>query len=86
MKTFLMQRRIQKAFMPIAFILILPLWLVIREGGDLTMVAPLAILGAGFFILDRIFKPWDLDRAEKIWKATENKEKEDEEDNSTIKW
>jgi hypothetical protein len=75
--TFFMQRRIQKAFIPLAFILILPLWFIAREGTDLTMVAPLAFLGAVFFILDRIFKPWELDRAEKTWKVTEQKEKED---------
>lgn len=73
MKRFLKKRKVQKLYLPLAFVCIIPLWTLLRQGNAAISAAAylLAGLGALFFLLDRIFKPWETARAEKTWKAAE---------------
>ena len=72
MKNFLLNTKVHKTFLPIALVCILPLWLTLLRKG--TPSLPLYIIGGigfFFFILDRIFKPRELERAEKRRLKTE---------------
>ena len=67
MKNFLKNRRLQKFFLPLAFLCILPVWILLRRG--ISPVPPilyvLIALAAALLLLDRLLKPWELDRLEK---------------------
>jgi len=74
MKKFLLNTKAHKIFLPISLVCILPLWLILLNDG--TPSLPIYILaGIGFisFLLDRIFKPRELERAEKRRQKTEEK-------------
>jgi hypothetical protein len=63
---FLLNRRVQKWFMPLAGVCVFPLWLTLLRGGTPpTITYVLGALGAVFLLLDRLFKPWELERAER---------------------
>jgi len=73
MKNFLLNRKVQKLFLPASFVCLFPLWLLlIRGAGNIpTAVYGLGILAAIFFILDRFFKPWEMERAEARMKKSQ---------------
>ena len=61
-------RKIQKAFLPLAAFCIIPVWFILRQGNTPSFgVYFLSLLGFLFFLLDRILKPWEMERAEKQW-------------------
>jgi hypothetical protein len=66
MKKYLLSRKIQKLFLPIAFVCLLPLWfLLVRNSSHIpAAVYALGGIAALSFILDRFFKPWETERAE----------------------
>lgn len=76
MRRFLLNRRVQKLFLPLALTCIVPIWVLLKQGaaGLSLPVYLLAGLGAALFLLDRIFKPWELERAERSWRAAEARE------------
>ena len=72
MKKFLLNTKVHKAFLPLALVCILPLWLTLLN--KITPPLPVYIIGGFgffFFLLDRIFKPRELERAEKRRLKTE---------------
>ena len=68
-------RSLQKMFLPLAAFCIIPIWLILRQGTSPSLgIYLLSLLGFIFFLLDRILKPWELDRAEKqLKKSNQNK-------------
>ena len=66
MKKFFLQRKVQKSFLMLAFVCLIPMWLMLNQGVEdiPTGVYILGALAAVFFILDRFFKPWETERAE----------------------
>ena len=79
MKKFFLQRKVQKSFLMLAFVCLIPMWLMLNQGVEdiPTGVYILGALAAVFFILDRLFKPWETERAEaKMEKAQKIREEE----------
>lgn len=70
MKKFFSDPRIQKCFLPISFVCILPLWFMLIRKTEHIPAAAYILAAAAFvlFCLDRILKPWDRERAEKMRK------------------
>ena len=66
-RKFLENRKLQKCLLPAAFVCILPIWWILRQGAESVpaIAYVLGALGVLFFLLDRNLKPWDLERAEK---------------------
>ena len=65
-RKFLKNRKYQKCLLPLSLIFILPVWLTLRK--DVSPLPPVLYVSCALaficFILDRILKPWDLERAE----------------------
>ena len=79
MKKFFLQRKVQKSFLMLAFVCLIPMWLMLNQGVEdiPTGVYILGALSAVFFILARLFKPWETERAEaKMEKAQKIREEE----------
>lgn len=67
-------RALQKTFLPLAAFCIIPIWFILRQGSTPSLgVYLLSLLGFIFFLLDRILKPWELDRAEKQLNKSKSK-------------
>lgn len=74
MKKFLENRKAHKIFLPLALVCILPIWLILLNGGTPSVpIYIIAGLGFIFFIIDRILKPRELERAEKRRLKTEQR-------------
>lgn len=77
MKKLLSKRKIQKIFLPISFFCIIPLWLLLKKG--VSQIPPIAyvfaVIAAISFWLDRLFKPWDVERAEKTMEKSSDQSK-----------
>lgn len=79
-KKYLLNRKIQKLFLPIAFVCILPLWVLLaRDSAHVPgAVYALGALAALAFILDRFFKPWETERAEAKMKTAQQAVREEQ--------
>jgi len=74
MKKFLENRKLHKIFLPIALVCILPIWLILLRGGTPSLpIYIIAGIGMVSFLMDRILKPRELERAEKRRLETEAK-------------
>ena len=83
MKAFLENRKAHKIFLPLALVCILPIWLILLNGGTPSVpVYIIAGLGFIFFLIDRILKPRELERAEKRRLKTEQRIKAAEHKNT----
>ena len=82
MKEFLMNRKVQMAYFPIAFVCILIVWILAERGIQGSYTYILLGIGVFFFILDRIFKPWKLRRLERRQREKEAAEAENSETDS----
>jgi len=72
MRNFLENRKLHKIFLPISLVCILPIWLILLKGGTPSLpIYIVAGIGMVSFILDRILKPRELERAEKRRQKTE---------------
>lgn len=80
MKKYLLNRKIQKLFLPVAFVCILPLWFLLVRGSAHVpgTVYALGALAALSFILDRFFKPWETERAEAKMKTAQQTVREEQ--------
>ena len=75
MKKYLLNRKVQKFFLPASAVCLFPLWLTLLQKKEVPLlVAVLGILAVVFFVLDRFFKPWELERAEAKMKKTQEAE------------
>ena len=82
MKKLLENRKLQKLFLPLALLCIIPVWVMLRNGAQPGVpVYCLAALGVLFFLLDRIFKPRELERAERKLEETKEALSEDKPEN-----
>ncbi|MDD5833463.1 MAG: hypothetical protein PUC98_08295 [Clostridiales bacterium] len=70
MKKLISDPRIQKCFLPLSLVCILPLWLMLIRRAEHIPAIAYVLAAAAFvlFCLDRILKPWDRERAEKMRK------------------
>ena len=70
MKKILSNPKVQKCFLPLAFLCIFPIWLMLLRKAEQIPAAlyVLAALSVIFLCLDRILKPWDRERAEQMRK------------------
>lgn len=76
LRSFFLNRKVQKTFIFLSFLCLVPMWLMLRRGME-TLPAVVYVLGAlavVFFVLDRAFKPWENDRAEKRLKEQQEEE------------
>lgn len=65
MKKIFLNRKIQKLFLPLALVFVVPAWLMVRSDASSPLVYPLLILAMVFFVLDRAFKPRTMEKLEK---------------------
>ena len=76
MKKLLLNRNVQKCFLPLSCVCLLPLWIMLRR--EVTpipfFVKLLGVLAVLFFILNVQLKPWEMERAEKRQREAEEME------------
>ena len=73
MRKLLENRKIQKLFLPLAFVFILIVWCAAKWGNPFNPICDIsAALGIVFFILDRQLKPREHERAERRQKRRES--------------
>jgi len=70
MKKFFTDPRVQKCFLPLSFVCIFPIWLMLmRKTEHIPAAVYILLVPAVIFLcLDRIFKPWDKERASQMRK------------------